>query len=509
MNEKKKNYSKLYLPLYSFITLALAVLVYFITPVFTDFKGGYVYPPGPYWDENYHIASAQKYLNGVFFMEPHPPLGKLFIALGELIINPNKNIDKSSFIMSDYISNFPEGFSFAGVRFFPVLFAVFSALLFFLILSRLSVSVHYAFAFTSLFLFDNAMLVHMKGAMLEGIQIFFILAAILHFLFVIKKESGIKALDYFLLGTLAGAAASVKLNSAVILILFLFLAYEDFGPFKSLSVLSWKNMLQLAKKTALSIAGLLIVFFMVFYIHFTVASRVENGRIYMASKEYQSVLNSGQTADPLNFFIMLRDYFGYMQNYEKGVPKWDPSKLDENGSPAFAWPFGYKSINYRWSKYGSRVAYLYLQGNPLIWLTGLLGIIAAALFTGGVLLFKAPVEDRREFRIIVYFTLLYCAYMGAMLSIERVMYLYHYFIPLIFSLILAFMIFQYFFRNDMLSGDTALRNISIIFITEIICVFIFFSPLSYFIPIDSLDFRKKGMAASMEPGPGELLKQPE
>ncbi len=491
MNEKKRIYSNLYLPLYSFITLALAVLVYFLMPVFTDFKGGYAYPSGPYWDENYHIASAQKYLTGVFFMEPHPPLGKLFIALGELIINPNKNIDKSSFSTTDYVSNFPEGFSFAGVRFFPVLFAVFSALLFFLILTRLSVSLHYALAFTALFLFDNAMLVHMRAAMLEGIQIFFILAATLHFLFIIKKESGIKALDYFLLGTLAGAALSVKLNSAVILILFLFLAYEDFGPLNKLPVLSWKNILHLAKKASLSAAGLLIVFFTVFYIHFAVASRVENGRIYMASKDYQSILNSGQTADPLNFFIMLRDYFGYMQNYEKGVPKWDPSKLDENGSPAFSWPFGYKSINYRWSKYGSRIAYLYLQANPLIWLTGLLGIITALVFAGGVLLFKAPAGDRREFRIIVYFTLLYCLYMAAMLTIERVMYLYHYFIPLIFSLILAFMIFQYFFRNDMRSGNTALRNISIIFFTEIICVFIFFSPLSYFIPIDSLDFIKR------------------
>jgi dolichyl-phosphate-mannose--protein O-mannosyl transferase len=107
------------------------------------------------------------------------------------------------------------------------------------------------------------------------------------------------------------------------------------------------------------------------------------------------------------------------------------------------------------------------------------------------LLFKAKAGDKKDFRIIVYFTILYCAYIGVMLTIERVMYLYHYFIPLIFSLLLAFMIFQYFFRNDMKSGDTALRNISIIFITEIICIFIFFSPFSYFIPIDSLDFLKR------------------
>jgi len=47
---------------------------------FTYFKN-YDYPPSVFWDENYHIASAQKYLTGVMFMEAHPPLGKLFVAL--------------------------------------------------------------------------------------------------------------------------------------------------------------------------------------------------------------------------------------------------------------------------------------------------------------------------------------------------------------------------------------------------------------------------------------------
>ncbi len=116
---KKKRFFRLdfnfnrtdFLTVYTYLVMALAFLFYFVN---------YNYPnSGPYWDENYHIASAQKYINGVFFMEPHPPLGKLFIALGELILNPNKNIDKSSFLSTDFINNFPAGYSFAGVRFFP------------------------------------------------------------------------------------------------------------------------------------------------------------------------------------------------------------------------------------------------------------------------------------------------------------------------------------------------------------------------------------------------------
>ena len=48
---------------------------------FTYFHN-YSTPQAFFWDENYHVASAQKYLNGVFFMEQHPPLGKLLIAAG-------------------------------------------------------------------------------------------------------------------------------------------------------------------------------------------------------------------------------------------------------------------------------------------------------------------------------------------------------------------------------------------------------------------------------------------
>ncbi len=492
----KKNYSFLY----SCLILAAALFFYFIMPVYvetdtitknTKFVGGYSFPDGPYWDENYHIASAQKYINGVFFMEPHPPLGKLIIALGERLINPNKNIDTSSFLDTDFINSFPANYSFAGVRFFPVLFSALSAVLFFLILARFSVSVDYALGFTSFFLFDNALLVHLRGAMLEGIQIFFILLAVLYFLILLQKKDKRKAQEYLILGLLTGVAISVKLNSSILLVFFIFLAYEDFSPLILPFKITWKDLADFINKAVLSAAGVLLIFFITFYIHFSIASRVEKGRSYLASSEYGAILNSKETANPVHFFIMLRDYFAFIHNYEKGVPKWTPSKVDENGSPPFGWPFGYKSINYRWSKFGGKVAYLYLQGNPLIWFSGLLGIIMATVFVCGVILFKAPAGNKQEFHIMVYFTILYFIYMATMLTIERVMYLYHYFIPLIFSFFLAFMIFQYYFRDEMKTNDKMLRNISIFFLAEIFCVFLFYAPFSYFVSLDSLSFFKR------------------
>src|SRR5690606_25394782 len=90
----------------------------------------YGLPNSLFWDENYHIASAQKHLDGVMYMEPHPPLGKMLLALGEAIVNPNADLDKSAFNSTDYITGnqVPEGFSFAGFRLMSVLLMAFSVL---------------------------------------------------------------------------------------------------------------------------------------------------------------------------------------------------------------------------------------------------------------------------------------------------------------------------------------------------------------------------------------------
>jgi dolichyl-phosphate-mannose--protein O-mannosyl transferase len=39
-------------------------------------------PPYIFWDENYHVTSAERYLEGVAHFEPHPPLGLMLIAVG-------------------------------------------------------------------------------------------------------------------------------------------------------------------------------------------------------------------------------------------------------------------------------------------------------------------------------------------------------------------------------------------------------------------------------------------
>lgn len=402
--------------------LAFVLLISYFTYVFH-----YTEPQALYWDENYFIASAQKYLNGTFFMEPHPPLGKLLITLGEKIINANP-ID-NQFIGTDYASDLPEGFSFKGYRLFPVLLAWLSAPLVFLNFLLLTRRHLFALPLSFLYLFDNALIVHLRGTMLDSTMLFFVLLTTLAFLLLLEWEYIPRRFfgSSLLFGFALGATAVTKVLGLVVLLFLPALLYY-FWP-------DWRKFLRFAATASIAF---LIVYIGVWHTHFSLASTINpalpDGGYYQASKEYKQILAEGRNSSLLSFPIMLRDSWHFLSHYEAGVPRLDLCKADENGSPYFFWPFGARSINYRWETPDSEhYQYLYLQSNPIIWAVGLLGIVLSgslllcALFTG--------LRLRQGF-LLTTFLGMYIAYMLVMSQLDRVMYLYHYFIPLLLSFFL-------------------------------------------------------------------------
>jgi dolichyl-phosphate-mannose--protein O-mannosyl transferase len=454
-----------------------AILVFYILLIlfvsyFTYFRN-YWYPNNLFWDENYYIASGYKYLNHVLFMEPHPPLGKLFIAWGEYIFHPNTTIDTSGFLSTDHITDIPTGFSFVGVRFFPVLFATFSSVLFFLILFSISKNSYLSFLFSSFYLFDNALIVHSRGAMLEGIQFFFILLAIYYFLRLLEKKI-IRFFDYLCLGVLVGLSLSVKLNSSFLVLLFPFLyLYKHAFEFKKM-----KYFVEGFYTFLFFLIGVLVILISVYTIHIELGQRAMDGRYYAASNVYKQVLAKKQTSNFAYLPQMLWDNLSFIKQYEAGVPA-----SDSNGSPFYTWPVGGKAINYRWDSSNGVTKYLYLQGNPLIWFSGLLGVVIGFFLLVRSYIFRKKTTDKRLLFIIAVFFLLYISYMLAMVPIHRVMYLYHYLIPLLLSLVLAFCCYIYIFREAIRKRDRRLVFFTLLYIACIVFSYSFFSPFTYYLPL--------------------------
>lgn len=405
----------------------LGFLFILVLSSFTIFHQ-YAHPPHFFWDENYHIASAQKYLNGVFFMEPHPPLGKMLIALGEKLLNRNALDDQ--FIGTDYAKDPPPDFSFAGYRFFPVLLAWLTAPILFCIFFVLTRRSLWAVFLSFLYVFDNAMIVHLRGAMLEGPLLFFSSLTILAFLLLLEQRDDPKRFARAAL-FFGVAFAGMMLTKVFGLILILLVP--------SLFLLLWNRKLFL-RFLGWAALGFLPLYIGIWQLHFALASRInpvlpDNG-FYQASEEYKQILAEGRNASLLSLPVMLRDSLTFIGHYEEGVPRLDLCKSDENGSPWFLWPVGGRAINYRWeTSLGQTYKYLYLQVNPAVWLLGFLGVLlsAALLLCSAIAPPVSPLERRGL--VLTFFTL-YVAYLAGISTIDRVMYLYHYFLPLLLSFLL-------------------------------------------------------------------------
>ncbi len=457
-----------------FVTL-LAFLTYFYR---------YWDPPHVFWDENYHIASAQKYLHGVYFMEQHPPLGKLLIALGEKIFHPNAKTDQ--FLGTDYATDFPDGFSFVGYRFFSALLGWWTAPLLFLVFYLITKNPLTATLLDFLYIFDNALVVHLRGAMLEGPLMFFCTLTILAFLLLLQKRDA-KPGTFAWISALFGVGLGLVLTTKVLGLILILL----------IPVIVWQLWPRRRRIfTFLGIAGFsfLVVYVTVWQIHFSLGKTInpslpDNGN-YQASDQYKAILQKGTSTSLLNFPVMIRDSLAFVGHYNAGAPRLDLCKEDENGSPWYFWPLGARTISYRWETddSGKTYRYLYLVPNPIAWWASTACVLlAAGLLVGSVFFpLKKPIKHRV---LLLTFVGLYVCYMIAVSRITRVLYLYHYFIPLLFSfLILALMFEEIQFVGKKLLTEQVKTTILMAFAGLIFLAFQFFRPLTYYEPLSDAQF---------------------
>ncbi len=425
-------------------------------------------------------------------MDNHPPLGKLLIAAGEKLLQPNKNIDVHFFTETRKIPYFPQGYSFAGVRFFPTLLASLSAILFFLILFELTGYPFLSFIFTGLYLFENANIVHSRGALLDGVEIFFILLLFTLFVFASRSREKILSQKWFIfMGLAFGLAISTKLSGLVFFCLPLFLVVKNAQNHKG------KNYLTKIWKTYFLQLGIFLLtgfmtFFIVYCIHFSLTGKIVNN-YYSASNEYKLLIKQGQTMNLLTFPLQLKEHLLYILFFEKNVSKLSKSDLGISGSLPTSWPFGIKSIEYRSETDNETGNYLYLQGNPVIWMFGLASLIITSIVIFSVIVFKNKIRNKTIYFFLVLLLILYFGYMGAMMTLSRVMFLYLYFIPLILCLFMGVLLIVYFFENELKKRNPWIYFACIAYIAIVFLSYIFFSPFTYYLTLTRDQFLQRSL----------------
>jgi len=191
---------------------------------------------------------------------------------------------------------------------------------------------------------------------------------------------------------------------------------------------------------------------------------------------------------------MLEDSFRFTGHYERGVPDLDLCKTDENGSPWFLWPVGARTINYRWeTPNGYAYKYLYLVSNPAGWLFGFAGVLAAAALIAAWVFLPLREPVRHWFPMVVLLAL-YGGYLAAVSRIDRVMYLYHYFPPLIFSYLLLALVLLEIRRVGPVKIGENLRMAGVFLCALIVFAsYEFYRPFTYYEPITKEQFLSRDL----------------
>ena len=136
--------------------------------------------------------------------------------------------------------------------------------------------------------------------MLEGSHLFFILLAVLFFVYLIRKKSKITLLNYLIFGALTGLTVSVKATGAIVFFPVPVSFIADYKYSISRTVLDIGKSIIL--KGVFVVVGFLLVFATIWQIHFSLGKIVLNDKYYKASENYKEIMKNAETDDPKNFF---------------------------------------------------------------------------------------------------------------------------------------------------------------------------------------------------------------
>lgn len=443
-----------------------------------NFLANLGYPQAPIWDESYYLTAVARYEAHIAQFASHPPLGLQLITAGDALLHPNRRLDTRRIGWDKKISGdqLPKGYSFAGVRLMPGVFGALGAVAFFALMYVLTQSVLAALAFSNLYVFDNALVVHFRAAQLDPFQVAFVLGTLLCFAVSARRggrsATGIDALY----GVSCGFACMAKLNAAVLAFLGVMLIARRIG-------IGWRNvprakLLLAGARDGLAMAGgCLAAIALVMTLHVALnpvapiaASPAGRKDLGFVTPVYAAYLQRERPLSPAVVLDASLDYLRFTFADLAGVPRTDP-----NGSKPLVWPLMRGTINYRWDSTDDRTAYVQLVGNPVSWFLGLAALAAsiglilswgwqalrrqaardpsAPLSTAPV---RTPHAPRRGSRrssaavrgssrplpsdptrraLIVMLLAQWLVYMAvhAYIGRERVMYLYHYFIALMMT----------------------------------------------------------------------------
>ena len=394
------------------------------------------FPQSYYFDEVYFAFTAQEMAKGnksawqvpeveapkdLAYEWTHPPLGKEISSLGILIFGDNT----------------------FGWRFFQAFFGVLGTLFIFL-LGRNLFNNGVGLIAALLYTFESFIFVLSRITMVDIFMANFVLLASL---FVVKYAKSRKTIFLLLTGLFCGASISIKWSGVYI---------AEFLAGVSFFLIYYFEVYSSDSEGSSYISALLRVFPRMI-LAFVVIPLI----IYVAT--YIPFFYFGNS---IGDFINLQ---GQMFGYHGGVTETHPYQ-----SQWWMWPLLIKTVYMHFENLDGQYAHIYALGNPFIWWTGCLFLIAGVVQV-----------IRKESPALIFTVVSVFAYwLPWALSPRKVTFLYHFLPALLFVIIIIA-----YFLNSIWNKSKYGKFIVVMYIMTAIGVFIYFYPIIAAVPIspDTVD----------------------
>ena len=408
----------------------------------------------PAMDEVQFAEYLSAYFTHRFYFDTHPPLGKLLVAAFASLFDFQPLLP----IATDSEESIAKFVASARVlRFLPVLAGAMLPSVVLLLARELGLRFRYAILAAGSVLFENALITHARFVYFDNFLLLFGFSSLLALLYAIRRPN---VWMFMAAGALAGMACAVKWTAVS------FVALGGALLLSALPRFALRDSCMYLVATAVPLIG---VYVATFAIHFTLLPLPGPGDAFMPALHAKLVANEAhQSTSGMapGFWRTLIDVHREMYLSNQRMPTSHPY-----GSKWYEWPWMWKPIYHLqilMTKDGSGDSHTYALPNPIVWLSGTFAVIGACLLLGWQAL-------KRE--LDVQLAWLVGAYMINWLpfaAITRVMFLYHYYVALVFAILI-------FARLAQLANW---RKLAVTYCVAVLFAFVLCSPFTYGFPID-------------------------
>ncbi len=429
------------------------------------------FPNEVVFDEVYFGKFALSYQTHEYYFDVHPPLAKLLIGASAYLGGERPGQDFEA-IGKPYTEH-----GYMYLRLLPILAGMLLPLILFLFALELGFSKTASFFVGLTVILENSILTNSRFILTDNLLLLFGFAGLFCYFFATRQERPwLRTSGSVLSAILLAMSLSIKWTGATFL--FLVVCIELGKWFMQRKEEGRKSLLA---TFLIFICVPFAFYYSVFVVHFSLLTKSGPGDAFMSANFQKTLAGSAFQGDanlaPPSTFQKFIELNKVMYTANRDLTATHPYS-----SKWFEWPLMRRPV-YFWlhpvlASDGTQIAEskIYLLGNPAIyWLS-----LPAVLFLGLVVLSDATKRKKRQrtrFKIGAFLVAGYFVNFLPFAGIHRAMFVYHYFVALIFSILaLAWLI-------DNLRS-TKVKWIAFGVLTAIFAAaFFYFAPFSYGTPL--------------------------